>query len=226
MDFDRADIYPIGCIDDRTNIMYAKPGTTLADVLAKAKDGSLKMSGGNPLSELHLALGSLCALEGGKVMVVPYDGGAAQKKGLTDGEVDVFVGTTQAAKDEVEAGTLVPILAFSDTAFEGFVGPDGPISVPTVAGDSKAPELDPSIDFSGCVLRSGGFIATRTGADQAWIDELTQITKDVWADAEFADWIAEVLLNKHEVYGDDALAEVEEASQKCLAAFETLSGTT
>ena len=111
MDFDRADIYPIGCIDDRTNIMYAKPGTTLADVLAKAKDGSLtgaqhaageinagvqlrglgvaghgghgdgavakdgslKMSGGNPLSELHLALGSLCALEGGKVMVVPYD---------------------------------------------------------------------------------------------------------------------------------------------------------
>ena len=226
VDFDRADIYPIGCIDDRTNIMYAKPGTTLADVLAKAKDGSLKMSGGNPLSELHLALGSLCALEGGKVMVVPYDGGAAQKKGLTDGEVDVFVGTTQAAKDEVEAGTLVPILAFSDTAFEGFVGPDGPISVPTVAGDSKAPELDPSIDFSGCVLRSGGFIATRTGADQAWIDELTQITKDVWADAEFADWIAEVLLNKHEVYGDDALAEGEEASQKCLAAFETLSGTT
>ena len=76
------------------------------------------------------------------------------------------------------------------------------------------------------MLRSGGFIATRTGADQAWIDELTQITKDVWADAEFADWIAEVLLNKHEVYGDDALAEVEEASQKCLAAFETLSGTT
>ena len=53
VDFDRADIYPIGCIDDRTNIMYAKPGTTLADVLAKAKDGSLKMSGGNPLSELH-----------------------------------------------------------------------------------------------------------------------------------------------------------------------------
>lgn len=48
----------------------------------------------------------------------------------------------------------------------------------------------------------------------------------MWADAEFADWIAEVLLNKHEVYGDDALAEVEEASQKCLAAFETLSGTT
>ena len=54
------------------------------------------MSGGNPLSDPHLALGSLIAQEGGKTMVVPYDGGAAQKKGLTDGEVDVFVGTTQA----------------------------------------------------------------------------------------------------------------------------------
>lgn len=77
VDFDRADIQPIGCIDDRTNIVYAKPDTTLADVIAKAKDGTLKMSGGNPLSELHLALGSLAALEGGKVMVVPYDGGAS-----------------------------------------------------------------------------------------------------------------------------------------------------
>ena len=146
VDFDRADILPIGCIDDRTNIVYAKPDTTLADVIAKAKDGTLKMSGGNPLSELHLALGSLAALEGGKVMVVPYDGGAAQKKGLMDGEVDVFVGTTQAAQDEVEAGTLVPILAFSDQPFEGFVGPDGPIDVPTVAGDTKAPELSADID--------------------------------------------------------------------------------
>ncbi len=224
VDFDRADIQPIGCIDDRTNIVYAKPDTTLADVIAKAKDGTLKMSGGNPLSELHLALGSLAALEGGKVMVVPYDGGAAQKKGLMDGEVDVFVGTTQAAQDEVEAGTLVPILAFSDQPFEGFVGPDGPIDVPTVAGDTKAPELSADIDFSGCVLRSGGFIATRTGADQAWVDELTQITKDVWADPEFSDWMASVLLNHHEVYGADAQAEVEEAAKKCLTAFENLSG--
>ena len=74
------------------------------------------------------------------------------------------------------------------------------------------------------MLRSGGFIATRTGADQAWVDELTQITKDVWADPEFSDWMASVLLNHHEVYGADAQAEVEEAAKKCLTAFENLSG--
>ena len=66
---------------------------------------------------------------------------AEEGQGLTDGEVDVFVGTTQAAKDEVEAGTLIPILAMNDRAFEGFVTPSGPITVPTCAGDSKAPEL-------------------------------------------------------------------------------------
>lgn len=71
--------------------------------------------------------------------VVPYDGGANQKKGLTDGEVDVFVGTTQAAKDEVEAGTLIPILAMNDRPFEGFVTPNGAITVPTCAGESKLP---------------------------------------------------------------------------------------
>lgn len=223
VDFDRADIQPIGCIDDRTWILYAAPGTTLSDVLAKAKSDGIKMSGGNPLSDPHLALGSLIALEGGKLMVVPYDGGAAQKKGLTDGEVDVFVGTTQAAQDEVEAGTLVPILAFSDQPFEGFTGPDGQISVPTIAGDTKDPALDASKDYTGSILKSGGFIATRTGADQAWVDELTQITKDVWADPEFSDWIASILLNKHEAYGADAQAEIEEASQKAMTAFETLS---
>ena len=97
VDFDRNDIYPVADIDDRTWIVYAKTGTTLADILDKAKNGGIKMSGGNPLSDPHLALGSLLALDGGTVMTVPYDGGAAQKKGLTDGEVDVFVGTTQAA---------------------------------------------------------------------------------------------------------------------------------
>ena len=133
VDFDRDAMYPIGTIDDRTWIVYTTPDQTLASILEKAKNGGIKMSGGNPLSDCHLSWGSLIAMEGGKVSVVPYDGGANQKKGLTDGEVDVFVGTTQAAKDEVEAGTLIPILAMNDRAFEGFVTPSGPITVPTLS---------------------------------------------------------------------------------------------
>lgn len=222
VDFDRAMMDPIGTIDDRTWIVYTTPDQTLQSILDKSRDGGIKMSGGNPLSDCHLELGSLINLEGGNVMVVPYDGGAAQKKGLTDGEVDVFVGTTQAAQEEVEAGTLIPILAISDKAFEGFVTPEGPITVPTVAGDAKAPELSADIDFSSCILPAGGTLATHVGADQAFRDDMTQIMKDVWASEEYAGWIDSILLNRFELYGDDAATFIDDACQKALAAYENL----
>lgn len=224
VDFDRSKMDPIGIVDDRTWILYTTPDQTLAGILDKAKSGGIKMSGGNPLSDCHLELGSLIKLIGGNVMVVPYDGGAAQKKGLTDGEVDVFVGTTQAAIEDVEAGTLIPILAFSDVPFEGFVGPNGAIDVPTVAGASKASELDASIDFSGCILSAGGSLATHRGADEAFIADMEQIMKDVWNQAEFNEWIASQMLNRFEIYGDECETFMNAAAEKAIAAYGTLSG--
>ena len=158
------------------------------------------------------------------VAALLYDGGANQKKGLTDGEVDVFVGTTQAAKDEVEAGTLIPILAMNDRAFEGFVTPNGPITVPTCAGDSKAPELNPDNDYSSCILPAGGVLAAHKGADQAFVDEMIEITKDVWNEPDFNEWIASILLNRFEVYGDEAEAFIDEACEKSINAYKNLSG--
>ncbi len=223
VDFDRSAIYPVATVDDRTWILYAKPDTTLEEVLDKARNGGIKMSGGNPLSDPHLALGSLIAREGGNVMVVSYDGGASQKKGLTDGEVDVFVGTTQAGQEEVEAGTLVPILAFSEQAFEGFITPNGAMSVPSIGGDAKDPSLDESIDHTGSILRAGGFIASRTGADEAWIGTIVEVSKAVWNDSEYNEWIDDILLNRFEVYADDAKNELDAACEKALKAFADLS---
>lgn len=223
VDFDRTAMTPIGTVDDRTWILYTTPDQTLEGILEKATSGGIKMSGGNPLSDCHLELGSLVAMLGGTVQVVPYDGGAEQKKGLTDGEVDVFVGTTQAAQDEVEAGTLIPILAFSDTAFEGFVTPDGAITVPTVTGDAKAPELPADIDFSACILPAGGTLAVHAGADEAFLSDMTEIMQSVWANAEFCDWIASVMLNKFELYGQDAQNFMDEACEKALVAYGNLS---
>jgi len=157
-------------------------------------------------------------------MVIPYDGGAAQMKALSDGEVDVFVGTSQAGKDAVEAGTIIPILAFGNGTFEGFVGPNGAISVPGIAGDGKAAELDAAKDYSPAILIGGGTIATRTGAPQEWIDEMVQISKDVWADAEYSDFIASIMLNKRECYDQDAVDFVNGIAEAGVAAFELLSG--
>ena len=223
VDFDRTAMDPIGTVDDRTWIVYTTPDQTLEGILDKAKNGGIKMSGGNPLSDCHLELGSLIALEGGKVMVVSgYEGGAEQKQGLINGEVDVFVGTTQAAKDEVEAGTLIPILAISDKAFEGFTTPDGPIVVPTVAGDAKAPELSKDIDFSGCILPAGGTLATHKGADQAFRDDMTDIMKKVWEDENYYGWIESVMLNNFQLYGDDAQKFMDDACKKAIEAYGNL----
>ena len=219
VEFDRYDMYPLGTVDDRSTIVYANPGTTLADIVAKAQSEGIKMSGGNPLSDYHLMLGSLCEMIGGKVQVVPYDGGANQKKGLTDGEVDVFVGTTQAGVEEVEAGTLVPILALTDRAFEGFVTPNGAITVPSVAGDGKASELPANVDFESCILPSGGTLACRTGAPQEFIDEMIQLIKDVWNSENYHGWIESVMLNRFELYGDEAQAHYDAACEKSKAAF-------
>lgn len=223
VDFDRNEILPVATIDDRTWILYTTPDQTLKSLLEKSKKEGLKMSGGNPLSDPHLALGSLLAQEGGKVMVVPYDGGAAQKKGLTDGEVDCFVGTTQAAKEDVEAGTLIPVLAFSDKVFEGFTGPNGAISVPSVAGDGKDKALDSSKDFSSSILPAGGSVAVRKGAPQEWQNAVTQVAKDVWATDEYKDFIASILLNDTEFYGEDDVKHYEDACKKAVEAFKLLS---
>ena len=227
VDFDIDMNVPFATIDDRTWILYAKPGTTLADVLEQARGGLVKMSGGNPLSDPHLALGILVNAEGGKVQVVPYDGGAEQRKGLIDGEVDVFVGGALAGASDVEAGNIVPILAFSDKPFEGFVGPDGPITVPGVAGDAKAPELNPDNDYTACILPAGGGLATHKGCDESFRNDMIEIAKQVWASEDYAGWIVSdaVLLNNFQLYGDECVDfYVNNARVKGLAAYDILVG--
>ncbi len=225
VDFDVEDVVPIASVDDRTWILYTTPDRDLADILEQATTSSIKMSGGNPLSDPHLALGSLLAGIGGNVVVVSgYDGGAEQKKGLTDGEVDVFVGSTQAAQDEVEAGTIVPILAFSDGSFDGFVDPSGPISVPGIAGDNMAPELAAyGDDFEGSILMAGGMLGAHKGCDEDFYNELMDIAKEVWANEDYYGWIESVLLNDYQVYGDEAQSVLDDARAKSIAAYEMMS---
>ena len=225
VDFDVEKNVPFCTIDDRYYILCTKPGVTLADVLEKAKTEGIKMSGGNPLSDPHLALATLIAAEGGKVQVIPYDGGAEQKKALTDGEVDVFVGGSPVLLADIEAGVLNPILAFSDHPFEGFVDASGnPITVPCIVGEGKAPELNADNDYSDSILPAGGGLATHEGCDPAFREAMIEIAKQVWANEEFSGWIDSVLLNNFQVYGDDAVEHYKEAREKGIAAYDLLLG--
>lgn len=53
---------------------------------------------------------------------------------------------------------------------------------------------------------------------------MIEITKDVWNEPEFNEWIASILLNRFEVYGDEAEAFIDEACEKAINAYKNLSG--
>ena len=63
-----------------------------------------------------------------------------------------------------------------------------------------------------------------SGSFQTFIDEMIEITKDVWNEPEFNEWIASILLNRFEVYGDEAEAFINEACEKAINAYKNLSG--
>jgi tripartite-type tricarboxylate transporter receptor subunit TctC len=163
------------------------------------------------------------AIEDGTVTVVAYDGGAAQKQGLVSGEVDVFVGTTQAGMEEVEIGNLEAILAFSEEDFEGFKTANGEkLSVPGI-GNKKANGLDASKDYTGSILPAGGFLAGRVGADKEWVNKVIEISKAVWNEPEYNEWINTIGLNRLEIYGDDAVMHLDKAIKKAIHAYDLLS---
>lgn len=217
--YDLSRMRPIGAVDDRTWIVYVKPGTTVQDLIAKAKSGGLKMSGGSPLSDPHLTLGTFMAIEGGTVRVVAYEGGAQQKQGLTAGEVDVFVGSSQAGKQEIEAGILEALFAFSPDGYTGFPG----VKVPGLINNRPA-GLSKTTDYSAAILPGGGFIAGRTGMPAETEEKMQEVIKAVWNAPEFHEWIVEIGLNRFEAYGDDAQAQLDSVVAKSVKAFEMLSG--
>ncbi len=66
---------------------------------------------------------------------------------------------------DVEVRTIVPILGISEKGYSGFKNPNGKIFVPGLVED-KHPALDSNKDYSSSILPTGGFIASRNGADQ------------------------------------------------------------
>ena len=51
---------------------------------------------------------------------------------------------------------------------------------------------------------------------------MTEIMKNVWASEEYAGWIDSILLNRFELYGDDAAAFIDSACEKALTAYGNL----
>ena len=54
--------------------------------------------------------------------------------------------------------------------------------------------------------------------------DMIQIIKDVWNSESYYGWIESVMLNRFELYGDEAQAHYDAACEKSKAAFANMSG--
>lgn len=208
---DLDEIRPIGTFDDRSYILYVRSDSPFQDVdalIEESMDREIILSAGAVGADAHLAFGGMINAAGGQSTIASYEGGAQQIAALLNGEADVFVGTSQVGMQYVENGDVVPILNFTGKDYTGFDG----IVVPNVV-DAGYPKS---------AITGGGFLSIRTGAGDDVAEEVEELIRQVWDDPDFREWTEDLGLNVLELYGDDLLAHIEEATENARIAAVSL----
>lgn len=208
---DLSEIRPVGVFDDRSYILYSRADgdiDNLEDIIALSKEREVILSAGAVGADAHLAFGGMIETAGGESTIASYEGGAQQIGALLNGEVDVFVGTSQVGMQYVEEGTVLPIATFTDKDYTGFDG----IVVPNVV-DAGYPKS---------AITGGGFLSVRAGAGDKTAAEVEELIKKVWDDPEFVDWYSDLGLNVFELYGEELNTHIENAVSNAEIAAKSL----
>lgn len=208
---DLSKIHPVGIFDDRSYILYVRNDglyKNLDDVIAASKQKTVLLSAGAVGADAHLAFGGLIKKAGGDSKIASYEGGAQQVTALINGEVDVFVGTSQAGMQYVDTGVLIPIATFTDKDYTGFKG----FVVPNVV----------DLGYPDSAIIGGGFLSLRAGTDPKYIQETEDLIRKVWAEPEFRDWMESIGLNIFELYGAELQAHIDVAVQNATTAAKAL----
>ena len=208
---DLSKIWPIGIFDDRSYLLYVRSDSefnTLEKLIEESKKREIILSAGAVGADAHLAFGGMIKSAGGQSRIASYEGGAQQIAALLNGEVDVFVGTSQVGKQYVETGTVLPIATFKSVDYTGFDG----IVVPNVV-DAGYPKS---------AITGGGFLSIRAGADEKTAQDVEALIRKVWSDPDFRDWTEEIGLNVVEMYGEELKQHIEEAVQNAETAAKLL----
>jgi tripartite-type tricarboxylate transporter receptor subunit TctC len=135
------DFAPIALVAGQPLVLVVKAGSsynTLADLVTKAKAGTLSMASPGSGTVGHLAGELLAQRAGVKVLHVPYKGAAPAVTDLMGGQVDFYLATPQAVIPLVNAGKLkalavtslkrVPVLpdvpTVDESGYRGFEASD------------------------------------------------------------------------------------------------------
>lgn len=137
---------PIGLVADRGLILVANndtPGTTLKEILAKARAEPQKFSYGSfgTGSSVHFGGEMLKSASGVDMVHVPFNGSAPSLTALMGGQVQVAVDTVVASSPLIKAGKIKPIATLSTKRSSALP------AIPTVA-ESGYPGFEMSTWFA------------------------------------------------------------------------------
>ena len=132
------DFAPISMLATAPNLLVTSPRTgitSIAGLIAKAKEGKISYGSPGVGSQLHLAVELLKQKTGIEMTHVPYRGTAPALNDLLGGHIEVLVSNLPVALPVIKAGTVVPLAL--TTAERSPLVPD----VPTLA-EAGVPDID------------------------------------------------------------------------------------
>jgi tripartite-type tricarboxylate transporter receptor subunit TctC len=132
------DFAPITMLATAPNLLVTSPKTaitSIAGLIAKAKQGAISYGSPGVGSQLHLAVELLKQKTGIEMTHVPYRGTTPALNDLLGGHIDVLVSNLPVALPVIKAGTVVPLAL--TTAERSSLLPD----VPTLA-EAGVPDID------------------------------------------------------------------------------------
>lgn len=132
------DFVPITMLATAPNLLVTSPKTaitSIAGLIAKAKQGAISYGSPGMGSQLHLAVELFKQKTGIEMTHVPYRGTTPALNDLLGGHIDVLVSNLPVALPVIKAGTVVPLAL--TTAERSSLLPD----VPTLA-EAGVPDID------------------------------------------------------------------------------------
>jgi tripartite-type tricarboxylate transporter receptor subunit TctC len=160
------DFAPITMLATAPNLLVTSPKTgitSIAGLIAKAKEGKISYGSPGVGSQLHLAVELLKQKTGIEMTHVPYRGTTPALNDLLGGHIEVLVSNLPVALPVIKAGTVVPLAL--TTAERSPLVPD----VPTLA-EAGVPDID--------VTSWYGLLAPRA-TPKPVLDAIFTVTADV-----------------------------------------------
>ena len=162
---------------------------------------------GGPGNDGYTVLAVLFAKMGIKAEAVPFNGGLDAINALVGGHVDISIGSPPVYADYVKSGKLVSLGVFTPESIK-----------------VEGLDIQPSFKSQGIDLEFTGldYFAVRSSVDVEKQKVLTQFIKDVYADAEFQEFMAGMKMESYGIGAEELFGIIDAQSKDMIKYIELI----